>query len=102
MRDLKKYFDSSQYSGLGLNVFPPVYQGINLKEAMRLNFVTRLATSPYPDIQKWPKSRAQRMRDGSSESDGKRKISLDDPEIDDWEDIIDFYARFLYKVKGKY
>jgi hypothetical protein len=58
---LQNYFGPSEkttgYSGVGLNVAPPVLQGVRLDSLQTMKFKISLAQSSDPEIRKWPEVR---------------------------------------------
>lgn len=51
--------DAKKYSNMGLNVLPPLFQGINLKSHIRQAYTTPVADSPDPQIRSWPSYREE-------------------------------------------
>lgn len=60
-KTLEKYFgpreDGKPYTNLGLNIIPPVLQGLSLGPSVRKLFSQDLEISTDPDINKWPRFR---------------------------------------------
>ncbi|GAB1208781.1 hypothetical protein APSETT445_007542 [Aspergillus pseudonomiae] len=58
---LEAYYGTSEdgkpYSNLGLNIIPPVLQGLSLGPSVRKSFSLGLEKSPDPDINGWPQFR---------------------------------------------
>lgn len=49
--------DGKYYSNLGLNIIPPVLQGLSLGPSVRKSFSLGLEISADPDIKRWPQFR---------------------------------------------
>ena len=63
---LEAYFgpkeDGRPYSNLGLNILPPLLQGLSLSPSIRKSFSFNLETSTDPDINSWPNFRLEYER----------------------------------------
>lgn len=53
----------TSYAGVGLNVIPPVYQGISLAPKLRQAFKLQLTESLDPEIKEWPEFRMKQLED---------------------------------------
>ncbi|KAL4908410.1 hypothetical protein BDW74DRAFT_175093 [Aspergillus multicolor] len=60
---LKEYFGSeTEYSGTGLNVVPPLLQGISLTPRARYSYSLQLEKSPDLEIREWPHYRQEQRK----------------------------------------
>lgn len=57
---LAKTFGQAVYSGTGLNVVPPLLQGISLAPTVRHSYSFQLGHSPDLEIRNWPQFRAKK------------------------------------------
>lgn len=65
-RELEKYFgppgmEGSKYSGVGLNIVPPLVQGRSLGPYVRHMFIIQLEQSPDAEIREWPSVRLKQQ-----------------------------------------
>lgn len=61
---LEKFFGTAKYSGIGLNVVPPLLQGISLSPTTRFSYSLQLEASLDPEIREWPHIREKERRAG--------------------------------------
>lgn len=74
---LKTWFgvaDEGPYSKFGLNVVPPLYQGISLEAVVRQEFKVQLNDSLDSDIRSWPEFRRKQCEENPS-SAAKRRVA---------------------------
>lgn len=77
---LETFFGRASYSGVGLNVVPPLLQGIGLSPSVRSSYSLQLGDSPDPEIAEWPRIR-QQQRTAEAEdttrmpSEGSQRLS---------------------------
>ncbi|KAJ6185786.1 hypothetical protein N7519_007087 [Penicillium mononematosum] len=57
--------NNGHYSGMGLNVMPPLLQGKKIAPMLRSRFVKPIALSPDPEIREWPSMRVSRVEENS-------------------------------------
>lgn len=83
---LEKYFDvldnGLAYSALGLNVIPPVLQGVSLGPTLRQAYSLQLEKSPDPQIRGWPEFRGKQRISSARTSSFIPKPSMS------WEDYL--------------
>jgi hypothetical protein len=57
--------NNGRYSGMGLNVMPPLLQGKRIAPMLRSQFVKPIALSPDPEIREWPSLRVSQVEENS-------------------------------------
>ncbi|KAF4186711.1 hypothetical protein CNMCM7927_005255 [Aspergillus lentulus] len=72
---LEEYFGKGEYSGTGLNVVPPLLQGVSLSPGARYTYSLQLEDSPDREI-RWPQYRLKRRLEDQALSQERTGNSL--------------------------
>jgi hypothetical protein len=75
-KSLTEYFGSGQYSGLGLNVLPPLLQNDYSARLRANNHRERLRDSPDPEIRQWPDIRSHQIATTEKKRTKKEPITM--------------------------
>jgi hypothetical protein len=73
---LEEYFGKAEYSGTGLNVVPPLLQGVSLSPSVRYTYSLQLEDSPDREIREWPQYRLERRLEDQALSQERTGNSL--------------------------
>ncbi|KAJ9366058.1 hypothetical protein DTO282E5_9258 [Paecilomyces variotii] len=82
---LQKFFgdaDKSEYANVGLNILPPLLQGLEVSRSTRRLYTKGFEDSPDPQVQQWPKVRQEQLHSFIRSSDNlgrriQRKVNGD-------------------------